>query len=173
LKMKKGQIEINETLMVLFVIVVIIIIGMFVYFRFSLANVEKLGSELSEEESTILLASASALQEIRCSEDECVDTSKFIPFMDHLKKDNEYYNKLLGYKKIVFEQVYPDVQSQGECNLELYSQEDYPENCRYWVLYDNKPQKTGQKITISTFVSLYFPEINEHRIGRLEVTTYA
>ena len=170
-KLKQGQVEINETLLVLFVIVIILIIGMFLYFRFSLAHVKTIAGELSEQESTILLASALALQEIRCEEKDCADTSKFLPFAA-LTQHDQYYSDLLGFKKIVFEQVYPAVEGH-ECTLSLYSQDTYPQNCRLWVVYDHHPGSIKQRTLVSTFVSLYFPEINEYRIGRLEVTTYA
>ena len=169
--MKRGQLEINETLLVLFIIVIIIVIGVFVYFRFSLANVEKIAGELSEQESTVLLASVKMLNEIQSSHKDCVDTSKLIPFKTLLQQERDYYNSILGYKKIVFEQLYPVV-GEGECDVGMYSQEEYPNNCTSWIDYDRRPSKVGKRIVMSTIVSLYFPEIEENRIGKLEVTSY-
>ena len=163
----------NETLLVLFIIVILIIVGMIVYFRFSLAKVESIGGQLSEQESTVLLASASTMAEFRCNERDCMDTSKFLPFRTTVHMHVGFYTSSLGYKKIAVYQVYPSMNNTNDCTLEMYAQEDYPYNCRSWVLYDRQPTPLKQAMTASTFVSLYFPEVEEYRLGRLEVTSYA
>jgi hypothetical protein len=169
---RRGQVEMNETLLVLFIIVILIIVGMVVYFRFSLAKIESIGGQLSEQESTVLLASASTLAEFRCSHRDCVDTSKFLPFRTTVHTHVFFYTAALGYKKIAFYQVYPAV-DDVPCTLELYAQDEYPDTCSSWVVYDRQPTPLKQAITTSTPVSLYFPEVGEYRIGRLEVTSYA
>ncbi len=168
----RGQVEINETLLVLFIIVLIIAIGMFVYFRFSLAHVQTVAGQLSEQDSTVLLASIGTLPEISCTQRDCIDTSKLLPFQTLLQKNQDYYTHLLGYKKIVITRLYPQPNGNDICSLASYSQEVYPDTCASWVVYDHYPVTINQKIVASTFVSLYFPELGEYHIGRLEATRY-
>ncbi len=168
----RGQVGLQETLLVVFVIVVILVLGMMVYFRFSLARVQTIGETLSEQESTILLARVGALAELQCRERDCLDTSKFLPFPVVVQQHRDFYTNFLGYKKIVVEQVYPAVEGKTFCTVEQYGQDAYPENCRSWVLYDQKPRTVRQEVIVRTFVSLYFPELGEYRIGRLEVVSY-
>jgi hypothetical protein len=120
----------------------------------------------------VLLAQASTFPEFRCNDRDCMDTSKFLPFRTTVHTYAPFYTSSLGYKKITVSQVYP-LTTNVLCTLELYSQDAYPENCGFWMLYDRQPTPLKQAITASTFVSLYFPEIDEYRIGRLEVTRYA
>ena len=170
---RSGQVNIHETLLVVLVLVLIIVLGTIAYFRYSLAHVRSIGDELSEQESTILLASASNLAELRCHERDCLDTSKFLPFTQITQQHQEFYAHLLGFKKLSVEHVYPAVEGQAVCTPLLYNQDAYPQNCKSWTLYDHQPRTVKKQVKVSTYVSLYLPEIGEYRIGRLEVTAYA
>ena len=165
--------EIHETILVLFIIVLIIVIGTFFYFRASLTHVQRVGDALNEQDITVLLASATALQEIRCSEKDCIDTSKLLPFQDFVGKRPSFYTSLLGSKKIVITQLYPEAESNTECTVTSYAQDGYPDTCQYWVIYDYPPSSLQRTTIVSTFASLFFPESGEFRIGRVEVISYA
>ena len=171
-KHAKGQVQMNETMLVLFIIVLIIIVGMIVYYRFSIERLKGISEELSEQEASVLLASISRLKEIGCSNEECIDTSKLIPFYRISSENREFYRGILGYKRIIVEQLYPVISSNEECTASKYNQVDYPNNCGYWVVYDEKPIKINKAIKISTPISLYFPEDDKYGIGRLEIEVY-
>ena len=169
---KKGQIQLNETIMVLFVIVIILFVGLFVYYKYSIASIQETAATLSEEETTILVASLPVLPELRCDEGTCLDTAKFLPFKQLTETKQLQYAQLLGAKTITIEQVYPPMTTETLCTLNSYQQFSYPNNCKTWVLYDNKPTKYSSNPTLSTTVSLYFPEIDEYRIGRMHIEVY-
>ncbi len=169
--MKKGQVHISETILVLFVVIVIILLGMIVYFRFSIEKNKALADELSEEEATVLLAKVNNLGEFSCSDEECMDTSKFLPFRKALGEDIQFYRNVFGRKKITFKRIYPepsDDVKDMECDVSKYIQLEYPNNCAVWSVYDYNPENAlGPSISVP--ISLYFPEIDEYHIGRLEI----
>jgi len=172
--MKKGQIHISETILVVFVVIIIILVGVIFYFRFTIARNEALPYELSERQATIMLAKAVNLDEIACSEEDCVDTAKFLPFKRVLAEDYDRFKKIFGRKKIVFRIIYPEPEESVkdvECGVAEYIQVEYPENCGKWTLYEFNPEnELGAKI--STVVSLYFPETDQYKVGRLEIEHY-
>lgn len=169
---KRGQIQLNETILVLFVIVIIILIGVFIFYRYSVASIESAAETLSEQEVSVLLTSIPSISEISCNEKKCLDTAKFIPFKNLANKKKVYYYRNFGSKRITVEQIYPDVGNNFECTYNKYREVNYPDNCKYWVLYENKPANYKKNFKVSTVVSLYFPEINEYRIGRISIEVY-
>ena len=164
---KRAELEMNETFLVLFAVVILIIIGIFVYTRFSLQHVKSVSQQLTEQEASVLLAGISSLPEITCARENCIDTTKLIPFFQ-LSFYSSYYPRLLGDKKIIITQVYPVPSAPALCDLDHYTQLSYPDNCGSWVVYDHT-EHTSHLAFISRPVSLYYPETNEYRIGRLQI----
>ena len=173
LKYSKGQIEINETILVMFFIVIIIVIGIVFYYRVFQENIKGKGEELSEQEASVMLASISKMSEISCSNEDCIDAAKLIPFSSLAKSNRDFYSGILGNKKVTIYNRYPST-NEGLCDSRKYNAFEYPENCNYWVLYDYELANSGGRgIKISTPVSLYYPESDEYRIGELEIEIYA
>ena len=168
----KGQIQINETLLVLFALVLLIIVGIFVYYRFSLANVEHITDELTEQEASVLLASVSHLPELRCSHVNCIDTSKLLPFQTLARGDRAYYSRLFGAKRIMIEQTYPAPDTEHPCTITAYNQLIYPANCQHWIIYDQPPTSPHDLKKISTPITLYYPETDSYGVGKLEIGIY-
>ncbi len=171
---KKGQVHVSETILVLFVVVVILMLGVTVYFKFSVEKTKSLAEELSEEQATIMLAKAVNLEELSCEGLGCMDTSKFLPFKRVLGEDFSRYKRIFGRKKIVIRELYPelgDSVENEECSVVNYIQVEYPENCGVWTIYDYNPENEPAA-KVSTIVSLYYPEFDEYRIGRLEIEHY-
>ncbi len=167
---KKGQIHITETLLVVFVMVIMIIIGVIIYFKFSLEESKSLEYELSERQATIMLAKVMTLDELACSDEDCIDTAKILPFKRALGENFNRYKKIFGRKKIVLKILYPDGVDE-ECDITKYIQVDYPNNCGIWSIYEYNPEnELGAKI--SSIVSLYFPELDKYYVGRLEIEHY-
>lgn len=166
---KHGQVHINETILVLFMVIIIILIGITVYYKLSLSSLQQLGEDLSERDASILLAKAATLPELRCDHDECLDTAKFLPFQ-RLAQHDTYYRQALGNKKIAITQLYPPT-TPAPCDILHTSQADYPDTCDTWTLYEHNPAREPPRI-LSTIVSLYFPETKEYRIGRLTIEHY-
>ncbi len=84
-----------------------------------------------------------------------VDTSKL--FYD----DIDY-----GFKKIIIEQVYPDTETDIECNLN-----NYPD-CNYFIVYDKQNIRLKNTLVQSMPVSLYYPIQDEYRLGKMSVYLY-
>ena len=172
--MKKGQVHVSETMLVMFVVVVIILLGVVVYFKFAIERNKSLPDELSERQATIMLAKAVNLEEFACSNEDCMDTAKFLSFKKVLLKDYGRYQKIFGRKKITLSIIYPEPEDSVkdvECDVSRYIPVEYPENCGKWILYDFNPEnELGAKV--STVVSLYFPEVDEYKVGRLEIEHY-
>jgi hypothetical protein len=169
---KHGQVQINETMLVLFAIVLIIIVGIFVYYRFSLQRIEIIKDELTEQEASVLLSSISNSPEIQCTQSNCIDTSKLIPFTQLSKEQAAYYALGLGKKRITINQVYPVVEADAHCDISRYNQYEYPSNCNHWIIYDYNPSQSTNMIKISTPISLYYPALDIMGIGRLEIGIY-
>ena len=171
---KKSQVHVSETILVLFVVIVILMMGVVVYFKFSVEKNKDLAEELSEEQATIMLAKAVGLEELSCDGAGCIDTAKFLPFKRVLGEEFDMYNRIFGRKRITITEVYPiphDSVIGVECDVIKYIQVEYPKNCGKWTIYDYNPEgEVGAKV--STLVSLYYPEFDEYRIGRLEIEHY-
>ncbi len=171
---KRGQVHISETILVVFIIIIIILLGVVVYFRFAVEKNKNIPYELSERQATILLAKATSLEEFACSQEECLDTAKFLPFKRVLSEDYGRYQKIFGRKKITISILYPEQDpsvKDVECEVTKYIQVEYPNNCGTWTLYEFNPEhELGAKV--STVVSLYFPEFDKYMVGRLEIEHY-
>jgi len=169
---KKAQLEMNETIMVLFAVFIILGIGFFLYYKFAYQGLRSLGSEITEEESSILLVSVASLPEIGCDKDVCLDAAKLSVFKAFSSNNLDYYKKKWGFRKIWVEQVYPVIKDNRECSPTQYNSLDYPDNCKYWILYENKPSRPEEKILVSSVYPLYFPEKDKYRIARLNIEVY-
>ena len=167
----KGQFEISESLLVLFVIVLIIAIGTFLYYRYSIQHIHQQGQVLQEEQASLLLARITAMPEIGCDRADCVDTAKLIPFHSLTRSQLKDYSNVFGTQRIVIYQLYP-VTQHFPCDTLTYQSIGYPENCDSWEIYSNKPQQITATTKISKIVSLYFPELHAYRIGKVEIETY-
>ncbi|MBI2109600.1 hypothetical protein HYT58_00305 [Candidatus Woesearchaeota archaeon] len=172
-KRTKGQLEMGENIMVLFAIVILFGLGLFLYYKFVYQGLQDVGGEISEQESSILLVSVASLPEIGCDDtDACLDSTKLTLFKSFSKDKLQYYRNKWGYRKIWAEQVYPAIKNNNECTPVFYNSLEYPENCKYWVLYENKPIKAMESIKVSSIYPIYFPEKDVFRVGRLNIEVY-
>lgn len=147
-----------ETIMVALVFMVVLMVALGFYFKFSMRGVEESGENACIVSNTVLLASIAAMPEIQCSSngkmDECIDTIKLLMF------DAEGFTTNCD-QKVYFEELYPEL-SNKTC-----SSNDYPD-CNMYILYD--PDIVHESsIKISTPVSLYYPLTDEYKFGKLVV----
>lgn len=170
----KGQVELHETLLVTFFLVIIIVLGVFVYYRYFVMGVRGSAEEFREEEASVLLASLTALPEISCSHDDCVDTGKLIPFFHVVRAHPAFYGRAFGFKKVSIRVTYPESPSPDVlCDTAAYQQVFYPENCGYYVLYEQRPRTVTSTFIVRAPVSLFYPETGFYRVGQLEIESYA
>lgn len=146
-----------EVIMVTVIIVLLLSFALFFYFKFYKGRIERIGSEVLEEEAGVLLANFLSMPEFQCTQRgvyrNCVDIVKLDSFMELMRNDNyrNFYINYFGWKTIKVEQVYP---GDGA-----------------WLLYDNK-KKAESKIIISSPISLYEPNENKYSLGKLMVEVY-
>jgi len=155
--MKKAEIQMQETILVTFVVTIIIVLGLFFFYKI---NQNSLDKEVLEYEQLQVYALLSTLQnhaQVQYSylgnSENSIDTAKLL---------NTKLNDL-GEKEITIKQIYPRTDNK-KC-----SPGNYP-NCNSYLIY-SKHTKENVNI-ISTPVSLYFPSTNEYKLGLLEIKWY-
>lgn len=167
MKYSRGQIGIMETIMVLVIIVMLLIMGIVVYFKFFHEKIIETGEELEVQQFSVLLNSLTSMPEFQCSEGalerSCVDVVKLYAAKESIESNKPPYFEKFGYKKIYFKQIYP-VTADQEC-----TKNDFMTNnpCNTWTIYDNL--RAGRKAIVSTPVSLYLQTEDEYYIGNLVV----
>ena len=154
--MRKGVVQLSESILVTFFIIIIIIMGIVVFYRFSLNSLHNYEQEYREQQLlSLLITLPNDFMYTNLGDSEnAVDTSKL--FYDNLN---------YGFKKITIEQVYPK-QDVVECNLQ-----NYPD-CNHFVVYNKENSKLKNKLVESRPVSLYFPLSKEYRAGKLTIYYY-
>ena len=165
---KKGQLEIGITMMVLLVFLVLLIISLLVYFQFTASNIKETRQELLDKKFSTLVNSITNLPELKCSvrgaERECLNVNKLIAFANVLEDNNnirgDYFDEF-GINELSVDIVYP-VSSGRDCEAPI----PIGANCKKFTLMSFSD--VGLKYT--TPISVYYPEENVHRIGKLVVT---
>ena len=168
----KGQVEMNETILVVFIISIILILLIFVYYRYTISSIESSSSSLSEQEALVQLSFLTKYPELRCENDNCIDMLKAVSFKQVYQKNKDYYLRTFGNKKITIEQVYPQPTSEDECTSQKFNQVDYPNNCKFLIIYEEVPPTYTSKQITSIPISIFYPEIEESRLGRLNIEVY-
>lgn len=170
---KKSQIGLIEMIMVILVVLVLLSVAIFFYYKLFISKIEATSQELSIQEADILLSSIASMPELQCSfrttTKPCIDTLKLIVNNQFTQDNMDYYASLFGFKTIKIKQIYPQ-STNAECTLTNYNSFSYPQNCNTWIIYNNPKQ--GDKLSVSTPISLYFPTTKEYKAGKLFVEVY-
>ncbi len=155
---KKAQIQIGESLLILFIFFILLIFG-FVFYM----NVIKSSSKAEMEENIQLKAigiaqKASFLPELQCSNENvrresCIDLLKLSAAADLLDESYLYYYDVFEFSKIWVTQIFPEA---GE---ELF-------------LYNNPLTNWTNNITTFIPVSLFNETAGEYGFGILAVEVY-
>jgi hypothetical protein len=151
--LRKGQVQIQESLFVLIIFAVILLIGLIIFYKFTIAGIKADINSYEDFKFKALIATIPEMNEFRCSllgqDQECIDLEKIKGFN---ALDEDYF-KEFGYKKIGLEVVYPN------------------ENKTYGI-YDKKPAKYSNIERVSSLISIYDSSDNKHKIGKLIVERY-
>jgi uncharacterized protein (UPF0333 family) len=167
---KKGQADLSETLLVLLVVVFLLVSGIFVYYMFFYRSLDSIGSDKADIDNLVLLHAFASSPEAKCDNEDCVDVIKLFGFKNLATENKEYYIERFGKKKIIIENVYPELNEnlkKIECSSEKFQQSDFPNNCGFFVVYDTLG--ASNKASISLPVSLFYSSLNEYRIGVLRI----
>ena len=153
---KKAQIQIGETIAVLFVFFILIIIGFIFYVKVIKGNIELEKEELSQLRSVGIAQRIMFLPEIQCSEDNiiidnCIDILKLDSAQSLMKENEIYYYDLLEFSDVSILQIYP--------------------NEAKWDLYSRKTEDFKSKFVTNVPISLYDPTTRRHGFGVLTIET--
>jgi len=155
---KKGIVQLQESILVMFFIMIIIAMGLIIFYRFSLSSVHNYEDEYRDQQLLSLLITLpndfgySYLGDSK----NAIDTTKLF------NQDLDY-----GFKKIKIQQVYPVISDEIKC-----TPNSYPNNCNTFVVYDRTSDRFKNKLIESIPISLYYPLDNKYRAGKLIVEYY-
>lgn len=153
---KKSQIQIGETIAVLFVFFVLIVIGFMFYARVIKSNIEVEKEELSQLRSVGIAQRVMFMPEVQCSEnnliiDNCIDILKLESAQNIMNENNIYYFDLLEFSDVSIYQIYPTEAS--------------------WNIYSKKMEDFKNKFVTNVPISLYDPVTRKHGFGVLKIET--
>lgn len=147
--------------MVLAVFVVLLLISMVVYFRFTYLEFEDTKEEILDQKYSGLLNVISGMPEFRCSkngaEDECLDASKLYNFKQKILKDEieDYYDNIFGNANGIWIDV-----------IDPFSGNNHYLNSEFFGIYGEKETKG---LIYSVPVSIYYPDYKKYKIGILKI----
>lgn len=156
--MKKGEIQIQETILVIFIITLIISLGIFIFYNYNLNVVENERLEYEQVKIYNLLSIIPNMPEFQYSylgnPENAIDTSKLLNL-----------NLNMGNKEITIKQIYPKQNQEILC-----TNNNYP-SCNFYNIYSKKLLSKNINI-LRVPVSLYYPLTKEYRAGLLEIKWY-
>ena len=148
---KRGQLEIQETGFIIFIVVLILLIGIVMFFQYQSRSINNLNERYQEYRFEGLISFLPSMPELRYSslgkEEESIDFYKAKAFSEVSNLD--YYENMFGFKRI-------SLKVSGDSV----------------VLYDKRlPGYTGLR-KITSPVSVYNPKDGRYYVGVLEVERY-
>ena len=165
--------------MVIMVLFILIGVGMYFFFKFSIAGTKEEAKEVCILDAAKMVASASSLPELRCSVAGhestriCVDLLKAIATK---KANSTSFRSITCPRDVTLEIVYPEPEKgASECTERSVSEPDFPRNCANVTIYKVPAGllkgKTGP-ILNSAFISIYVPTSDRYIVGRLKIGSY-
>ena len=147
--MKKGQLQMQETILVLVIFFVVLMIALVFFFRIQDSSISKMYDEFQEERFYNLIMWMQDIPELRVSdllhEEQCFDYYKALAFSDF----SSNYRGELGWTEISL-----DIDGRKE------------------VIYSNRPAKFSDLRRITSPVCLYDERDQRHKVAKLEVVWY-
>ena len=154
---KKSQIQMAETIAVLFVFFILLAIGFIFYGRITAGNLQSQKDEFAQLNSVSIAQRAMFLPELQCSEDiveeitGCFDLLKINSSQDIMRQNSRHYYDLFEFSNITIHQIYP--------------------NNREWVVYERRIEGFESKFVTNIPVSLYDPITRRYGFGVIAVET--
>ncbi|MEK6984477.1 MAG: hypothetical protein AABX33_07930 [Nanoarchaeota archaeon] len=163
--MKKSQIQIGETIAVLFVFFILVAVGFIFYAMVIKGNIGSEQDEASQLRAIGIAQRAMFLPELQCSKDviteetDCIDILKLKTAEVLMKqRQNEiYYYDMFEFSEINITQIYPQITGLDKSQ---------------WTIYSRKRQNSPKFIT-NIPVSLYDSITKTYRFGILSVETFS
>ena len=155
---KKSQVQMGETIAVLFVFFIIIVIGLIFYTKVLKGNISTEKGEQSELRSISIVQKVMFLPEVQCSvngiiQDNCIDILKINYVKNAMSQNQIFYYDLLEFSDIKIAQIFP--------------------SSKNWTLYSRPTDQFQNRYVTNIPISLYDPLARKFGFGIMEVTTYA
>lgn len=166
---KRAQMQMTESVFVVFIILIIIVMGFVMYSKFQESSIRENERMLRNIDVIKLANRISSWPELECSLSGterfvCLDTLKLSVLGDFIEDNMDsntyafnYYYDLLKESKILVTEVYPPLA--------------HPDDQKRWILYYN-PGDTPVTDSILIPVNLYNPYSETFSMGMLEIQIY-
>lgn len=154
---KKAQIQIGETIAVLFVFFILIAVGIVFYVKVIKSNLESEKQDLSQLGSVAIAQRVMFMPEIQCSQDvveeitNCIDILKLESAPSTIRENELYYYDLLEFGDVSISQIYP--------------------NDARWALYSRKTKDFNNRFVTNVPISLFDPITRKNGFGVLTIET--
>ena len=146
--LKRGQLQMQESIIVTFIIIVLFLIGFVLFYRFTVLDIQNQIDKHDTFEFRQSINVIPNMAELKCSElgvnDDCIDVMK-----------------LQGYIRL-------GVADFGDKNITISNLEDG----EGWQIYLDEPANYDSVLIISTPVSLYYVEEDRYDYGVLTIEGY-
>lgn len=167
----KAQIQLGESIFVVFIVIILIVFGIVFYSQIQREDIQDEDSNFADLETVTITQYATSLTELKCSLQEiqypnCFDQSKLDAFEQLVEQTGtetyrQFYFSQLGNSKLVVREVYPDPTKDP------------------WVIYENNrtldptvPQDRVLQAQANIPVNIYHPVTGTYAFGILEITEY-
>ena len=159
---KKSQIQIFETIAVLFVFFMLIGIGMIFYVRIYKSNLETTKYGYSQSKSVAIAQRVMFLPELQCSEDKvikdsCIDALKIDVAKKMMEANQIYYYDLLELSEINITKIYPNLAKVPEPT----------------TIYSRKTGMPSSSFLTYVPISIYNSTTRTYEFGILSIETQA
>lgn len=154
---KRAQIQMMETIAVLFIFFILVVMGFVFYAKILKGNLELQKEESIQLNGIEVAQRASSLPELQCSEDNivsdnCIDILKLEAASGIMQQNDVYYYDRLLFSKITVNEIYP--------------------GSKEWELYSRPLDEFSNKITTSIPISLFNPIENKNAFGIMTVELF-
>ena len=154
---KNAQIQMMETIAVLFIFFILVVMGFVFYAKILKGNIEEQKEESIQLNAIEVAQRASSLPELQCSEDNivsdnCIDILKLEAASGIMRQNDVYYYDRLLFSKVTVNEIYP--------------------GSNEWELYSRPLDEFSNKITTSIPISLFNPIENKNSFGIMTVELF-
>ena len=158
---KNAQIQMLETISVLFIFFVLVLIGLVFYSSIIRSNIEIQKEESVQLKAIEVAQRSSSLPELQCSEDNiisdnCIDIIKLEAAIEVMRENEIHYYDRLLFSRITVTRIYPE-------NIVGKSE---------WTLYDRSLEDFSNKILTNIPISLFDPVENKNTFGVMTVELF-
>jgi len=154
---KKSQIQMMETIAVLFIFFILVLIGFVFYAQVLKSNIDVEKEESIQLNAISIAQRVSFLPELQCSEeniasDNCIDLLKLDAASKIMQENEIYYYDRLLFSKVTVNEIYP--------------------NPRQWTLYDRGLNNFSNKLTTNIPISILDPINKKNSFGLMTVELF-